>query len=129
VIDRSAFLPWIDHVDSGFPEVFGVARGQRRAACPADGGYLRVEAVYGETETIASGQDRGVPDRGIGIEGLNEFAEGPVATFTHLLRPDRLVDLFLVMLPGLPEHSRQHDRPFGSTPVRDPGRNIAQPDP
>src|SRR5580700_7381308 len=26
-------------------------------ACPADGGYLRVEAVYGETETIASGHD------------------------------------------------------------------------
>lgn len=76
MIDGSAFLPWIDHVDSGFPEVFGVARGQGRAACPADGGYLRVEAVYGEAETIASGHDRGVPDRGIGIEGLNEFAEG-----------------------------------------------------
>lgn len=25
----SALLPWIDHVDSGFPEVFDVARGQR----------------------------------------------------------------------------------------------------
>ena len=24
---RSAFLPWIHHVDSGFPELFGVARG------------------------------------------------------------------------------------------------------
>src|SRR5271165_2934494 len=76
MIDGSAFLPWIDHVDPGFPEVFDVARGQRRAACPADGGYLRVEAVYGEAEAIASGHDRGVPDRGIGIEGLNEFAEG-----------------------------------------------------
>jgi hypothetical protein len=41
-------VPWIDHVDSGFPEVFGVTCGQRRAACLADGGYLRVEAVYGE---------------------------------------------------------------------------------
>jgi hypothetical protein len=39
---------------------------------PADGGYLRVEAVYGEAEAIASGHDRGVPDRGIGIEGLDE---------------------------------------------------------
>jgi hypothetical protein len=40
VINGSAVLPWIDHVDSGFPEVFGVARGQRRAAGSADGGYL-----------------------------------------------------------------------------------------
>ena len=75
MIDGSTFLPWIDHVDSGFPEVFGVACGQRCAACPADGGYLRVDAVYGEAEAVASGHDRGVPDRGIGIEGLNEFAE------------------------------------------------------
>jgi len=54
VIDRSAFLSRIDDVDSGFPEVFGVARGQRRAACTADGGDLRVEAVYGEAEAIGS---------------------------------------------------------------------------
>src|SRR5947208_12920332 len=33
------------------------------------------------------------------------------------------------MLPGLPEYGQQHDRPLRSTPVRDPGRNIAQPDP
>jgi hypothetical protein len=33
------------------------------------------------------------------------------------------------VLPGLAEHCQQHDRPFSSTPVRDPGRNITQPDP
>jgi hypothetical protein len=52
-----------------------------------------------------------------------------VITFAYLLRPDRPVDLLLVMLPGLPEHGQQHDRPFSSTPVRDPGRNITQADP
>lgn len=43
--------------------------------------------------------------------------------------PDRPVDLPLAMLPGLPEHGQQHDRPLSSTPVRDPGCNITQPDP
>jgi hypothetical protein len=75
VTDGSALLPWIDHVDPGFSEVFGVAGGQRRAAGSADGGYLGVEAVYREAEAITVGHDRGVPDRGIGIEGLDELAE------------------------------------------------------
>jgi hypothetical protein len=35
----------------------------------------------------------------------------------------------LVPLLGLPEYGQEHDRPPRSTPVRDPGRNIAQPDP
>jgi hypothetical protein len=52
VIDGSAFLPWIDHVDSGFPEVFGVARGQGRAACPADSGYLRVRVAVGRIGSL-----------------------------------------------------------------------------
>jgi hypothetical protein len=75
VTGGSALLPWIDHVDPGFSEVFGVAGGQRRAAGSADGGYLGIEAVNREAEAITVGHDRGVPDRGIGIEGLNEFAE------------------------------------------------------
>ena len=33
------------------------------------------------------------------------------------------------MLTDLPEHSQQHDPPIRSTPVRDPGRNIAKPEP
>ncbi len=68
-------LPWIDHVDSGFPEVFGVARGQRSTACPADSGYLGIEPVDGHAEAIAVGHDRGVPDRGSRIEGLDVVAE------------------------------------------------------
>jgi hypothetical protein len=52
-----------------------------------------------------------------------------VITFTCLLCPDRSVDLPLVMLLGFPEYGQEHDRPLRSTPVRDPGRNIAQPDP
>jgi hypothetical protein len=52
-----------------------------------------------------------------------------VVTFTCLLRPDRPVDLLLVMLPDLPEHGQEHDHPLSSTPVPDSGRDIAQPDP
>jgi len=47
----------------------------RRAAASADGGYLGVEAVHREAEAITVGHDRCVPDRGIGIEGLDELAE------------------------------------------------------
>jgi hypothetical protein len=39
--------------------------------------------------------------------------------FTCLPCPDRPVDLPLVMLPGLPEHGQQYDRPLSSTPVRE----------
>ena len=49
--------------------------------------------------------------------------------FVCLLCPDSPVDLPVVMLPGLPEHGQQHDRPLSRTSVRDPGRNITQPDP
>src|SRR5207247_3611224 len=75
VIGGLALLPRIDHVDPGLPEVFGVVRGQGRAAGPADSGYLAIEAVNREAEAVALGADGGVPDCGVGIEGLNEFAE------------------------------------------------------
>jgi len=51
---------------------------------------------------------------------------GPaVVTFARLLRPGSPVDLLLVMLPGLPEHGLQHDRPLASTSVRDPTQHHA----
>ena len=49
-------------------------RGQRRAADSADGGYLGVEAVDGEAEAVAVGDDRGVPDC-VGIEKLNVYSK------------------------------------------------------
>jgi hypothetical protein len=58
VIGGLALLPWIDHVDPGLLEVFGVARGQGRAMGPADGGYLAVEAVDGEAEAVALSMSR-----------------------------------------------------------------------
>jgi hypothetical protein len=33
------------------------------------------------------------------------------------------------VLPGLAEHGQEHDPAISSTPVRDPCRNIAQPNP
>ena len=52
-----------------------------------------------------------------------------MVTFACLLHPDRPVDLPLVMLPGFPEQRQEHDLPISSTPVRDPRRNITEPDP
>lgn len=52
-----------------------------------------------------------------------------MVSFAGLLRADGPVDLPLLVLPGLAEHGQQHDSPIRSTPVRDPGRNIAKPDP
>jgi hypothetical protein len=68
-------LPRIDQVDPGFVEVFGVAPGLGRAAILADGGYLGIEPVNGQAEAVAPGDDCGIPDYGVGIEGLDEFAE------------------------------------------------------
>jgi hypothetical protein len=51
-----------------------------------------------------------------------------MVTFACLLHPDRPVDLPLVMLPGFPEHRQEHDLPISST-LRDPRRNITEPDP
>jgi len=50
-------------------------------------------------------------------------------TLAEFLRPDRPVDLPLLMLSGLAEHCQEHDPPISSTPVGDPGRNIPEPDP
>lgn len=36
---------------------------------------LGAGAVNGQAEAVALGDDRGVPDCGVGIEGLDEFAE------------------------------------------------------
>jgi hypothetical protein len=52
-----------------------------------------------------------------------------VLTLAQHLRPDCPVDLPLVVLPGLPEYGQQYDPSISSTPVRDPRRNITQPDP
>ena len=52
-----------------------------------------------------------------------------MVTLACLLCPDGPVDLPLVVLPGLPEHCQEHDPSISSTPVGDPCRNIAQPDP
>jgi hypothetical protein len=52
-----------------------------------------------------------------------------VIPLTGLLRADGPVDLPLLVLPGLAEHGQQHDPPIRSTPVRDPGRNIPEPQP
>src|SRR2546430_2684771 len=57
VIGGLALLPWIDHVDPGLLEVFGVACGQGRATGPADGGYLAGEGVHGGAEAGALGGD------------------------------------------------------------------------
>jgi len=52
-----------------------------------------------------------------------------VLTLAQYLRPDCPVDLPLVVLPGLAEYGKEHDPAISSTPVRDPRRNITQPDP
>jgi hypothetical protein len=52
-----------------------------------------------------------------------------VVTLAQLLRSDGPVNLPLVVLLSFPEHSQQHDPSISSTPVGDPRRNIAQPDP
>jgi len=52
-----------------------------------------------------------------------------VVALAGLLRADGPVDLPLLMLAGLAEHGQQHDPPISSTPVRDPGRNIAKTKP
>ena len=49
-----------------------------------------------------------------------------VVALAQFLRPDRPVDLPLVMLPGLAEHGEEHDLPIRSTPVRYPRCNIAK---
>jgi hypothetical protein len=52
-----------------------------------------------------------------------------VLTLAQFLRLGCPVDLPLVVLPGLAEHCQEHDPAISSTPVRDPRRNITQPDP
>jgi hypothetical protein len=48
---------------------------------------------------------------------------------THLLCPDRPINLPLVMLASLAEHRQQHDRAIGPAPIRYPDRYLAKPDP
>ncbi|GAA4197637.1 hypothetical protein [Microbispora amethystogenes] len=48
--------------------------------------------------------------------------------FADLLRPDRPIDLPLIVLPRLVKDSEQHDGPSWSTPVRYPCRTIPKPD-
>jgi hypothetical protein len=50
-----------------------------------------------------------------------------VVALAGLLRADGPVDLPLLVLAGLAEHGQQHDSPIRSTPVRNPGRNIPEP--
>lgn len=50
-----------------------------------------------------------------------------MVAFADLLRPDRPVNLSLIVLFGLTESREQHDRPTRSTPVRHPSCNITQP--
>jgi hypothetical protein len=51
-----------------------------------------------------------------------------VVTFTELLRPDRPVDLPLIMLAGLAEHGQQHDHAVGPAPIRYPDGQLVKPD-
>jgi hypothetical protein len=44
-----------------------------------------------------------------------------VLTFAQFLRPDRPVDLPLVVLPGLAEYGQEHDLAVSSTPARTTG--------
>jgi len=76
-----------------------------------------------------SGGPSGCGNRSSHLPFVGLHCRAPVVTFACFLCPDRSVDLPLVMLFGLPEYGQEHDRPLRSTPVRDPGRNIAQPDP
>jgi hypothetical protein len=57
----STGLPWIDHADSGIPEILDIAGGQGRAASPANGGDLSVEPIDRQARVIALGNDKRIP--------------------------------------------------------------------
>jgi hypothetical protein len=71
----SAGLPWIDQVDSGFPEILHVACGQDRAASPANGGDLGVEPLDRQTGAIAVTHDQRIVDRCAGVKGQDIFTK------------------------------------------------------
>jgi hypothetical protein len=51
-----------------------------------------------------------------------------VTTVTRPARPDRPVDLPLIMLAGLAEHGQQHDHTVGPAPIRYPDGHLVKPD-
>lgn len=52
-----------------------------------------------------------------------------MVTLADLLRPDRTVNLPLIMLAGLAEYRQQHNRAVGPAPIRYPDRHLVKPEP
>ena len=71
----STGLPWIDQVDSGFPEILHVACGQGRTASPANGGDLSIEPLDRQADAIAVTHDQRIVDRRVGVKGQDIFTE------------------------------------------------------